>query len=366
MQQPHHDEDRTVKEIQDAALEKHIPFIEDAGQEGVQILCLQEIFNGPYFCPSQDGRWYDAAEPIPGPTTEALTPYAQKYEMVLIIPLYERAQAGVYYNSAAIIDADGKYLGTYRKNHLPHTSGFWEKYFFKPGNLGYPVFDTAYAKVGLYICGSPVVSGDLICVGGHGLWTLPRLWKTPETPGSFLLTGSANVLLVPRISESLAGRMEVTKLMPFSQGEIDRRNEGFIEAVFADDVSSVNVPAETRDELVGRILRGGYPEVVAREDAGRRAAWFGSYLNTILQRDVRDMAQIEGLTMLPRLLTLLSARASGLLNTADIARLADIPNTTLRRYLALFEMTFLIPLNPGLVREPPHSSREIAQTHDYG
>ena len=126
---PINDEDRTVKEIQDAALEKHIPFIEDAGQEGVQILCLQEIFNGPYFCPSQDGRWYDAAEPIPGPTTEALTPYAQKYEMVLIIPLYERgwlkslAQAGVYYNSAAIIDADGKYLGTYRKNHLPHTSG---------------------------------------------------------------------------------------------------------------------------------------------------------------------------------------------------------------------------------------------------
>ena len=149
---PINDEDRTVKEIQDAALEKHIPFIEDAGQEGVQILCLQEIFNGPYFCPSQDGRWYDAAEPIPGPTTEALTPYAQKYEMVLIIPLYERVQAGVYYNSAAIIDADGKYLGTYRKNHLPHTSGFWEKYFFKPGNLGYPVFDTAYAKVGLYIC----------------------------------------------------------------------------------------------------------------------------------------------------------------------------------------------------------------------
>ena len=165
-------------------------------------------------------------------------------------------------------------------------------------------------------------------------------------PGSFLLTGSANVLLVPRISESLAGRMEVTKLMPFSQGEIDRRNEGFIEAVFGDDVSA-NVPAETGDELVVRILRGGYPEVVAREDVGRRSAWFGSYLNTILQRDVRDMAQIEGLTMLPRLLTLLSARASGLLNTADIARLADIPNTTLRRYLALLEMTFLIHLIPA-------------------
>ena len=166
-------------------------------------------------------------------------------------------------------------------------------------------------------------------------------------PGSFLLTGSANVLLVPRISESLAGRMEVTQLMPFSQGEIDGRKEGFLEAVFADDVSSSNVAAETRDELVARILRGGYPEVVAREDAVRRSAWFGSYLNTILQRDVRDMAQIEGLTMLPRLLALLSARAGGLLNIADIARLADIPNTTLRRYLALLEMTFLIHLIPA-------------------
>ena len=109
---------------------------------------MQEIFNGPYFCPSQDARWYDAAEPVPGPTLEAITPYAQKYEMVIVVPIYEREQAGVYYNTAAIIDADGKYLGKYRKNHIPHTAGFWEKYFFKPGNLGYPVFETAYAKVG--------------------------------------------------------------------------------------------------------------------------------------------------------------------------------------------------------------------------
>jgi N-carbamoylputrescine amidase len=141
-----------VKEIQAAALEKHLPFVDRAGKEKVKLLCLQEIFNGPYFCPSQDARWYDAAEPVPGPTVEALVPYARKHEMVMVVPVYEREQAGVYYNTAAVLDADGKYLGKYRKNHLPHTAGFWEKYFFKPGNLGYPVFETAYAKVGVYIC----------------------------------------------------------------------------------------------------------------------------------------------------------------------------------------------------------------------
>ena len=149
---PVNDESRPVAEIQAAAYDAHLPFIEEAGAKGVQVLCLQEIFNGPYFCPSQDARWYDAAEPIPGPTTEALAPLARKHQMVLVVPLYEREIAGVYYNSAAVIDADGTYLGKYRKQHIPHTSGFWEKYFFKPGNLGYPVFDTAYARVGVYIC----------------------------------------------------------------------------------------------------------------------------------------------------------------------------------------------------------------------
>ena len=149
---PINDESVPVAEIQKAMLDKHLPYIEEAAAKGVQILCLQEIFNGPYFCPGQDARWYDAAEPIPGPTTEALAPLAAKHQMVLVVPVYEREQAGVYYNSAAVIDADGTYLGKYRKNHIPHTSGFWEKFFFKPGNLGYPVFETAYARVGVYIC----------------------------------------------------------------------------------------------------------------------------------------------------------------------------------------------------------------------
>ena len=152
MSNPLNDADASVEDIRDAMVKKHIPLIEQAGERGVQILSLQEMFNGPYFCPSQDSRWCDIAETIPGPTIEDMSRYAKKYEMVIVVPIYEREMPGVYYNTAAVIDADGTYLGKYRKNHIPQTSGFWEKYFFKPGNLGYPVFQTRYAKVGVYIC----------------------------------------------------------------------------------------------------------------------------------------------------------------------------------------------------------------------
>ena len=149
---PINDETKSVAEIQAAMFEKHLPMIHEAGKKGVQILCLQEIFNGPYFCPGQDKRWYDAAEAVPGPTIEKLQPICKQYKMAMVVPLYEREMAGVYYNTAAVIDAGGTYLGKYRKNHIPQTSGFWEKYFFRPGNLGYPTFQTRYAKIGVYIC----------------------------------------------------------------------------------------------------------------------------------------------------------------------------------------------------------------------
>ncbi len=142
----------SVKEIVDAMLEKTLPWVEKAGKAGVQMLCLQEIFNTPYFCPAQTPNWCDSAEAVPGPTTAIMAEYAKKYGMVIVVPLYEREMAGVYYNTAAVIDADGKYLGKYRKNHIPQTHGFWEKYYFKPGNLGYPVFQTQFGKVGVYIC----------------------------------------------------------------------------------------------------------------------------------------------------------------------------------------------------------------------
>ncbi|MFM2153071.1 MAG: hypothetical protein RL199_1506 [Pseudomonadota bacterium] len=150
---PINDESVPVKVIQQAMLEKHLPWVEKAAKQGVQILCLQEIFNGPYFCPSQDKRWYGAAEPIPdGPTTRLFQELAKKHGMAMVISLYEEDIRGVYYNTAAVIDADGRYLGKYRKQHIPQTAGFWEKYFFKPGDGGYPVFQTQFAKVGVYIC----------------------------------------------------------------------------------------------------------------------------------------------------------------------------------------------------------------------
>lgn len=143
----------SCEEHRQAMIEAHIPYIEQAGKAGVQILCFEEVFTGPYFCPSQDAKWYDLAEEIPdGPTTRLMQEYAQKYNMVIVVPIYEKEMTGVYYNTAAVIDADGKYLGKYRKNHIPQVKGFWEKFFFKPGNTGYPVFNTAYAKVGVYIC----------------------------------------------------------------------------------------------------------------------------------------------------------------------------------------------------------------------
>lgn len=158
----------SIAEIKEAMFQKHIPFIEDAGKKGVQILCLQEIFSTPYFCPGQDSKWYESAEPVPGPTTQRLAEYAKKYDMVIIAPVYEKEQPGVLYNTAAVIDADGTYLGKYRKHHIPHTTGFWEKFFFKPGNLGYPVFQTKYAKVGVYICYDRHFPEGARCLGLNG------------------------------------------------------------------------------------------------------------------------------------------------------------------------------------------------------
>jgi N-carbamoylputrescine amidase len=148
------DTSESLDTIREAQTERTLTYIDQAGAAGVQVLCMQEIFTGPYFCAEQTTRWYDSTEKIPdGPTTKLMQEYAKKYSMVIVVPLYEVEETGVYYNTAAVIDADGKYLGKYRKNHIPHVApGFWEKFYFRPGNLGYPVFDTAYAKVGVYIC----------------------------------------------------------------------------------------------------------------------------------------------------------------------------------------------------------------------
>jgi len=146
--------DEPIEKIKQANIEKNVGFIDDAAKQGVQALCMQEVFTTPYFCAEQEPRWYEAVEKIPdGPTVKLMQEVARKHGMVLIVPIYEEEITGVYYNTAAVIDADGKYLGKYRKNHIPHTKpGFWEKYYFKPGNLGYPAFETAVGRIGVYIC----------------------------------------------------------------------------------------------------------------------------------------------------------------------------------------------------------------------
>jgi N-carbamoylputrescine amidase len=137
----------------DSMLKKHIELARQAAKDGAQVLCFQELFYGPYFCQVQDDEYFSYTEPIPdGPTTKAMQDLAKETGMVLVVPMFEVEQEGFYYNTAAVIDADGTYLGKYRKTHIPHVKGFWEKYYFRPGNMGYPIFDTAVGRIGVYIC----------------------------------------------------------------------------------------------------------------------------------------------------------------------------------------------------------------------
>jgi beta-ureidopropionase len=140
--------------IKKSMVDKHVAMIAAAADKGAQVLCMQELFYGPYFCAEQETKWYDLTEKIPdGPTTKLMCELAKKHNMVMIVPIYEEDMAGVYYNTASVIDADGTWLGKFRKIHIPQVNpGFWEKFYFRPGNLGYPVFDTRVGKVAVYIC----------------------------------------------------------------------------------------------------------------------------------------------------------------------------------------------------------------------
>lgn len=146
--------DSPLEKIKQAMIDKHVALIQQAADQGAQVCCLQEIFYGPYFCAEQNVRWYKTAERIPdGPTVKLMQELAKKHGMVLVVPIYEEEMTGVYYNTAAVIDEKGSYLGKYRKHHIPHCHpGFWEKFYFTPGNLGFPVFETRFGKIGVYIC----------------------------------------------------------------------------------------------------------------------------------------------------------------------------------------------------------------------
>ena len=137
----------------ESMLAKNIDYARQAAADGAQVMCFQELFYSPYFCSVQETEHFDYAEPIPdGPTTQRMIELAKETGMVIVVPIFEKEDDGFFYNTAAVVDADGTYLGKYRKTHIPHVNGFWEKFYFRPGNLGYPIFDTAVGRIGVYIC----------------------------------------------------------------------------------------------------------------------------------------------------------------------------------------------------------------------
>ena len=140
----------SMDDVKARMIDKHMPLVEEAGRRGVQVLCLQEL----KLCAEQKPRWYELTERVPdGPTIRRFQDIARQLGMVMIVPLYEEENTGLYYNTAGVIDADGRFLGKYRKHHIPQVApGFWEKYYFRPGNTGYPVFETAAGRIGVYIC----------------------------------------------------------------------------------------------------------------------------------------------------------------------------------------------------------------------
>ena len=151
---PDGDASRPIDDIKRDMIEVHEALLRQAAQQGAEVACFQEIFYGPYFPADQDRKWYALTEQVPeGPTTQRFADLAKELGVVLVLPVYEEEKTGIYYNTAAVVDSDGSYLGKYRKHHIPHCApGFWEKFFFKPGNLGYPVFETAAGRIGVYIC----------------------------------------------------------------------------------------------------------------------------------------------------------------------------------------------------------------------
>ena len=176
---------------------------------------------------------------------------------------------------------------------------------------------------------------------------IKRLVDENRQAGKFLLTGSANVLVLPKLADSLAGRMEILRLSPLAQSEIEGKRSNLIDKLFSTSLNSKSYLAAK--DLNERIVRGAYPEVISQEPS-RRGVWFESYVQTMLERDVRDLANIQALSDMPQLLRLFAARTSTLHNQSEVSRLLGLPNSSLGRYLTLLEQTFLIQVLPAWSR----------------
>ena len=232
----------------DSMTQEHVQSAREAAKQGAQVMCFQELFNGPYFCQVQDSKFYDMAEEIPdGHTTKLMQDLAKELSMVLVVPIYEREQAGFLYNTAAVIDADGKYLGKYRKTHIPQIDNFWEKYYFRPGNTGYPVFDTAVGKVGVYIC-----------YDRH----FPEGWRALGLGGAQLVF---NPSATSRGLSSHLWQLEQTASAIANQYFVGAINRVGVEPLGDNDFYGTSYFANPRGQFVGDVASDNEEELVVRD-----------------------------------------------------------------------------------------------------
>ncbi|MGH9303534.1 MAG: nitrilase-related carbon-nitrogen hydrolase [Acidimicrobiales bacterium] len=225
-----------------------IAAIRQGADEGAKVVCLQELFNGPYFCQVQEDKWYDWAEEVPdGPTIRQLRDLARERAIVVVAPVYEIEQPGVLYNTAAVIDADGRYLGKHRKNHLPHVEGFWEKFYFRPGNLGYPVFDTAVGRIGVYIC-----------YERH----FPEGWRALGLAGAKIVF---NPSATSRGLSEYLWRLEQPAAAVANEYFVGTINRVGVEPLGSDDFYGQSYFVDPRGQLVGEAASDSKEEVVVRD-----------------------------------------------------------------------------------------------------
>lgn len=232
----------------DSMTEQHVKSAREAAKQGTQVMCFQELFNGPYFCQVQDPEYYKLAEQIPdGKTTQIMCELAKELGMVLVVPIYEEEHPGILYNTAAVIDADGKYLGKYRKTHIPQVNGFWEKFYFRPGNTGYPVFDTAVGKVGVYIC-----------YDRH----FPEGWRALGLGGAQLVF---NPSATSRGLSSHLWKLEQTASAAANLYFVGAINRVGVEALGDNDFYGTSYFANPRGQFVGDVASENEEELVVRD-----------------------------------------------------------------------------------------------------
>src|SRR3954452_18012205 len=228
----------------ESMIQKHEKAAHEASKQGAQVMLFQELFYGPYFCQVQDAQYYSYTELIPdGPTTKRMQDLAKQTGMVLVVPMYEEDSkaSGIYYNTAAVIDADGSYLGKYRKTHIPHVNGFWEKLYFRPGNIGYPVFETAVGKVGVYICYDRHFPEGARMLGLHGA----ELMFIPSATSRGL---SMHLWFIEQTAHAIANGYWVGTINRVGQEKEFGPNEYYGSSYFADPRGKIIAQASDKEE----------------------------------------------------------------------------------------------------------------------